>query len=237
VIWRRSGLVPTPLVQSVALHVLTLAGIAWLGSMAGVTLAPPKLVTVEIVTAPLLTAPPPKAVARAIAAVKHALVLNRAPKVVPTPAPPMPPPPGACARADAAPRNQARAHLALHEERNTKHRADGGHGDLQGWRRRPWPRRRHRREEWAEPGGGRAELVASRRGGHRYPDELCHPQGWLPNEACLSRVGAPRRHRGHQSPPLRDQRAGHGQQGQRRARARTCSRFSWTPSPPRSCRR
>ena len=91
-IWRRSGLVPTPLVESVALHVLTLAGIAWLGSMAGVTLAPPKLVTVEIVTAPPPTAPPPKAVARAIAAVKHALVLNRAPKVVPTLAPPMPPP-------------------------------------------------------------------------------------------------------------------------------------------------
>src|SRR5262249_18710301 len=65
---------------------------AWLGSMAGVTLAPPKLVTVEIVTAPPPTAPPPKAVARAIAAVKHALVLNRAPKVVPTLAPPMPPP-------------------------------------------------------------------------------------------------------------------------------------------------
>src|SRR5262249_23504240 len=93
VIWCRSGLVPTPLVESAALHVLTLAGIAWLGSMTGVPLAPPKLVTVEIVPAPPPTAPPPKAVARAIAAVKHALVLKRAPKVVPTPAPPMPPPP------------------------------------------------------------------------------------------------------------------------------------------------
>jgi len=93
VIWGRTGLVPTPLVESVALHVLALAGIAWLGSMAGVTITPPKLVTVEIVTASPPTAPPPKPVARAIAAVKHALAPNRAPKVVPTPAPPMPPPP------------------------------------------------------------------------------------------------------------------------------------------------
>ena len=91
-IWRRTGLVPTPLVESVALHVLALASIAWLGSMTGATLAPPKLVTVEIVTAPPPPAPPPKPVARAIAAVKHALVPNRAPKVVPTPTSAPPPP-------------------------------------------------------------------------------------------------------------------------------------------------
>ncbi len=94
-IWRPTGLVPTPLVESVAVHVLALASIAWLGSMTGATLAPPKLVTVEIVTAPPAPAPPPKPVARAIAAVKHALVPNRAPKVVPTPtsAPPSAPEP------------------------------------------------------------------------------------------------------------------------------------------------
>ena len=92
-IWRRSGLVPTPIVESIALHVLALAGIAWFGSMAGVTITPPKLVTVEIVTAPPLTAPPPRPVARAIAAVKHALVPNRPSKIVPTPATPAVPAP------------------------------------------------------------------------------------------------------------------------------------------------
>ncbi len=91
-IWRRSGLVPTPIVESVALHVLGLAGLAWFGSTAGAALTPLQLVTVEIVSAPPPTAPPPKAVARAIAAVKHALVQNRAPKVVPTPAAAPPPP-------------------------------------------------------------------------------------------------------------------------------------------------
>ena len=68
--------------------------IAWLGPVAGAALIPPKVVTVEVVTVdPVPPPPPPKPVARAIAAVKHALVTNRSPKVQPTPVPPEPPPP------------------------------------------------------------------------------------------------------------------------------------------------
>jgi protein TonB len=91
---RRKGLVPSPLGGSILLHGLVLVGIAWLGPVAGAALTQPKLVTVEVVTAEPTPPPPPvKPVARAIAAVKHALVANRSPKVQPTPAPPEPTPP------------------------------------------------------------------------------------------------------------------------------------------------
>ena len=90
----RSGLVPSPLAGSVAFHVLALVGLAALGPATQAALAPPKLVTVEIVTAePSAPTTPVKPVARALAAVKHALVPNRSPKVVPTPAPPPDPTP------------------------------------------------------------------------------------------------------------------------------------------------
>ncbi len=90
------SLVPSPLGGSILLHALVLAGIAWLGPAAGAALMPPKLVSVEVVTAEPPPPPTPvKPVARAIAAVKHALVANRSPKVqpTPTPAPPEPAPP------------------------------------------------------------------------------------------------------------------------------------------------
>lgn len=83
-----NGLVPSPLIGSILLHSVALVGIALLGPIAHAALTPPKLVTVEIVTA---TPPPPapvKPIARALAAVKHALVPNRSPRVMPTPAPP-----------------------------------------------------------------------------------------------------------------------------------------------------
>ena len=90
---RASGLVPSPLGGSIVLHALALVGIAWLGPVAGAALIPPKVVTVEVVTAdPAPPPPPPKPVARAIAAVKHALVANHSPKVQPTPVPPEPTP-------------------------------------------------------------------------------------------------------------------------------------------------
>lgn len=93
-----NGLVPSPMAGSIFLHALALVGIALLGPLTNAALTPPKLVTVEIVTA---TPPPPapvKPVARAIAAVKHALVPNRSPKVVPTPVPPPPPEPAPVAK-------------------------------------------------------------------------------------------------------------------------------------------
>lgn len=91
---RGQGLVPSPLGGSIFLHVLALVAIAWLGPVTGASLIPPNVVTVEVATAdPASPAPPPKPVARAIAAVKHALVANRGPKVQPTPVPPEPTPP------------------------------------------------------------------------------------------------------------------------------------------------
>ena len=90
---RGSGLVPSPLGGSIVLHALALVGMAWLGPVAGAALIPPKVVTVEVMTAdPAAPPPPPKPVARAIAAVKHALVANHSPKVQPTPVPPEPTP-------------------------------------------------------------------------------------------------------------------------------------------------
>ena len=101
---RGKGLVPSPLGGSVFLHVLALVGIAWLGPVAGAALIPPKVVTVEVVTAdPTPPPPPPKPVARAIAAVKHALVANRSPKVQPIPAPPEPTPTPPAAQPEAPP--------------------------------------------------------------------------------------------------------------------------------------
>ncbi|HTY79786.1 MAG TPA: energy transducer TonB [Candidatus Bathyarchaeia archaeon] len=79
-----------------ALHLLALAGVAALGPVTTAVLAPPKLVTVEVVTAePPPPATPPRPVQRGLAAVKHALVPHRSPKVVPMPAAapdPTPPP-------------------------------------------------------------------------------------------------------------------------------------------------
>ena len=98
------GLVPSPLGGSIFLHVLALILIAWLGPVAGAALIPPKVVTVEVVTAdPVPPPPPPKPVARAIAAVKHALVTNRSPKVQPTPVPPEPTPAPPAAQPEAPP--------------------------------------------------------------------------------------------------------------------------------------
>lgn len=98
------GLVPSPLGGSIFLHVLALVLIAWLGPVAGAALIPPKVVTVEVVTAdPVPPPPPPKPVARAIAAVKHALVTNRSPKVQPTPVPPEPTPAPPAAQPEAPP--------------------------------------------------------------------------------------------------------------------------------------
>src|SRR5262245_64682465 len=89
----RGGLIPSPLAGSVALHVLALVGVAALVPVT-TALVPPKLVTVEIVTAePPPPAAPVKPVQRALAAVKHALVPHRSTKVVPTPAPPPDPTP------------------------------------------------------------------------------------------------------------------------------------------------
>jgi periplasmic protein TonB len=91
---RRTGLRSSPLGSSILLHSLVLAGIAWLGPGAGAALMPPKLVTVEVVTAePTPPSTPVKPVAGTIAAVKHALMANHSPKVQPTPAPPEPAPP------------------------------------------------------------------------------------------------------------------------------------------------
>ncbi len=99
-----TGLVPSPLGGSIFLHVLALVLIAWLGPVAGAALIPPKVVTVEVVTADPVPPPsPPKPVARAIAAVKHALVTNRSPKVQPTPVPPEPTPAPAAAQPEAPP--------------------------------------------------------------------------------------------------------------------------------------
>lgn len=98
------GLVPSPLGGSIFLHVLALILIAWLGPVAGAALIPPKVVTVEVVTAdPVPPPPPPKPVARAIAAVKHALVTNRSPKVQPNPVPPEPTPAPPAAQPEAPP--------------------------------------------------------------------------------------------------------------------------------------
>ena len=83
---------------------LALVLIAWLGPVAGAALIPPKVVTVEVVTADPVPPPLPlKPVARAIAAVKHALVTNRSPKVQPTPAPPEPTPAPPAAQPEAPP--------------------------------------------------------------------------------------------------------------------------------------
>ena len=88
------SLVPSPLGGSILLHALVLAGIAWLGPAAGAALMPPKLVTVEVVTAEPPPPPTPvKPVTRAIVAVKHALVANRSPEAPAAPAPPEPAPP------------------------------------------------------------------------------------------------------------------------------------------------
>jgi protein TonB len=85
------SLVPSPLGGSILLHALVLAGTAWLGPAAGAALVPPKLVTVEVVTAEPPPPPTPvKPVTRTIVAVKHALVANRSPEA---PAPPEPAPP------------------------------------------------------------------------------------------------------------------------------------------------
>lgn len=98
------GLVPSPLGGSIFLHVLALVLIAWLGPVAGAALIPPKVVTVEVVTVdPVPPPPPPKPVARAIAAVKHALVTNRSPKVQSTPVPPEPTPAPPAAQPEAPP--------------------------------------------------------------------------------------------------------------------------------------
>lgn len=98
------GLVPSPLGGSIFLHVVALLLIAWLGPVAGAPLIPPKVVTVEVVTAdPVPPPPPPKPVARAIAAVKHALVTNRSPKVQPTPVLPEPTPAPPAAQPEAPP--------------------------------------------------------------------------------------------------------------------------------------
>jgi protein TonB len=98
---RRTGLLSS-LGSSILLHGLVLAGIAWLGPVAGAAHMPPKLVTVEVVTAEPTPPPTPvKPVARTIAAVKHALVANHSPKVQPTPAPPEPTPPAPAAKPDA----------------------------------------------------------------------------------------------------------------------------------------
>ena len=97
------GLVPSPLGGSIFLHALALVGIAWLGPVAGAALIPPQVVTVEVVTADPAPPPPPKPVARAVAAVKHALVANRSPKVQPTPVPPEPTPAPPAAQPEAPP--------------------------------------------------------------------------------------------------------------------------------------
>ena len=98
------GLVPSPLGGSIFFHVLALVLIAWLGPVAGTALIPPKVVTVEVVTAdPVPPPPPPKPVARAIVAVKHALETNRSPKVEPTPVPPEPTPAPPAAQPEAPP--------------------------------------------------------------------------------------------------------------------------------------
>ena len=101
---RSNGLLFSPLGSSILLHALVLAGIAWLGPVAGAALMPPKLVTVEVVTAEPTPPPTPvKPVARTIAAVKHALLANHSPKVQPPPAPPesMPPAPAPAAKPEA----------------------------------------------------------------------------------------------------------------------------------------
>lgn len=101
---RSKGLLFPPLGSSILLHALVLAGIAWLGPVAGAALMPPKLVTVEVVTAEPTPPPTPvKPVARTIAAVKHALVANHSPKVQPTPVPsePSPPAPAPAAKPEA----------------------------------------------------------------------------------------------------------------------------------------
>jgi protein TonB len=107
---RRKGLGPSPLVGSILLHVLALVGIAWLGPVASAALIPPKLVAVEIVTAePAPTPTPVKPVARALAAMKHALVPNRSPKAQPAPVAPEPTPPAAQPEAPVAPAAAAEA--------------------------------------------------------------------------------------------------------------------------------
>jgi protein TonB len=89
-----AGIGPSPLVGSIALHLLALMAIAQLGPVAGAALEPPRLVTVEIVNAESPPPPAPvKPVARARAAVKHALAPDRSPQVAPAPAPPAPPEP------------------------------------------------------------------------------------------------------------------------------------------------
>ena len=101
---RGKGLVPSPLGGSILLHALALIAIAWLGPVAGAALMPPKFVTVEVVRADPTPPPPPvKPVARAIAAVKHALVANRSPKVQPTPVAPEPPAPPTTVQPEAPP--------------------------------------------------------------------------------------------------------------------------------------
>ena len=103
-ILRERGLVPSPLGGSIVLHALALVVIAWLGPVAVVALIPPKLVTVEVVTADPTPPPPPaKPVARAIAAVKHALVANRNLNVQPSPVPPEPAPASPAAQPEAPP--------------------------------------------------------------------------------------------------------------------------------------
>jgi protein TonB len=99
---RGKGLVGSPLGGSILLHALVLAGIAWLGPVAGAAVTQPKLVTVEVVTAEPPPPPTPvKPVARAIAAVKHALVADRSPKAPPAPVPPEPTPPAPVAQPEA----------------------------------------------------------------------------------------------------------------------------------------
>jgi protein TonB len=94
------GLVPSPLGGSILLHVVALVVIAGLGPVAGAGLIPSKVVTVEVVTA---EPTPPKPVARAIAAVKHALVANRAPSVQPIPVPSAPTPASPATQPEAPP--------------------------------------------------------------------------------------------------------------------------------------
>jgi protein TonB len=99
-----NGLVPSPLGGSIVLHALVLMVIAWLGPVAGTALIPPRLVTVEVVTADPTPPPPPaKPVARAIAAVKHALVASRSLNVQPSPVPPEPAPAPPAAQPEAPP--------------------------------------------------------------------------------------------------------------------------------------
>ena len=102
---RGKGLLPSPLGGSIFLHVLALGVIAWLGPVAGAALIPPKVVTVEVVTADPTPPPPPppRPVARAIAAVEHALVVNRSTRAEPTPVPPEPTPAPPVAQPEAPP--------------------------------------------------------------------------------------------------------------------------------------